>query len=79
MGRAVESPLTAIERPRCQIRMPLVSAERDPDGSDNRTFKCEKCGESRAVKAPDPMKSNLASRGCRRISPSRLAQESLRR
>jgi hypothetical protein len=40
--------------------MPLVSAERDQDGCDNRTFKCEKCGECRAVKAPDPMKSKSA-------------------
>jgi transposase-like protein len=59
----LQSPLTALERPRCprcQIRMPLVAAEREPDGSDNRTFKCEKCGESRTVKAPDPMKSNSA-------------------
>ncbi len=37
--------------------MPLVAAERDPDGCDNRTFKCEKCGESLSMKAPDPMKS----------------------
>jgi hypothetical protein len=40
------------------MRMPMISAERDPEGCDNRTFKCEKCGESRMVKAPDPMKSD---------------------
>ena len=59
-----QSPLTAIERPRCprcQNRMPLVAAAaRDLDGCDKWTFKCEKCGESRTVTAPDPMKSNLA-------------------
>ena len=59
-----QSPLTAIERPRClrcQNRMPLVAAAPDLDGCDKWTFKCEKCGESRTtVTAPDPMNSNLA-------------------
>jgi hypothetical protein len=59
-----QSSLTALERPRCprcQIRMPLIAAERDPGGCDDRTFKCEKCGESRTVKvAADPMKSDSA-------------------
>lgn len=59
----LQSPLTALERPRCprcHLRMPLVTAEREPNGCDNRTFKCEKCGESRTLKAPDPMNSNSA-------------------
>jgi hypothetical protein len=58
-----QSPLTALERPRCrrcQLRMPLVAAERDLDGSDNRTFQCERCGESLSRRAPDPMKSGSA-------------------
>ena len=57
-----QSPLIALERPRCprcQLRMPLVDAERDLDGSDIRKFACEKCGEHRTLKVPDPMKSNL--------------------
>jgi hypothetical protein len=59
-----QSPLTALERPRCrrcQLRMPLVAAERDLEGFDKRTFECEKCRERRTVKvATDPMKSSLA-------------------
>jgi transposase-like protein len=59
-----QSSLIAIERPRCprcQLRMPFVSAERDPDGCDRRTFRCEKCGKNRTVLvAADPMKSHSA-------------------
>jgi hypothetical protein len=41
--------------------MPFVSAERDPDGGDRRTFRCEKCGKNRTVLvAADPMKSHSA-------------------
>jgi transcription initiation factor IIE alpha subunit len=58
-----QSPLTALERPRCprcQVRMPLIGAERDLDGCDSRTFQCEKCGESLSMKTSDPMKSSSA-------------------
>jgi hypothetical protein len=37
---------------------PLVAADREPAGCNNLTFPCEKCGQSRTVKAADPMKSN---------------------
>jgi transposase-like protein len=60
----LQSSLTAIERPRCprcQARLPLVAMERSPDGFDQRTFECAKCGQSRTIKiAADPMKSNSA-------------------
>src|ERR1035437_5861549 len=40
-----QSSLTAIERPRCQARMPLVATEPGLDGFDHRTFNCAKWGE----------------------------------
>jgi tRNA(Ile2) C34 agmatinyltransferase TiaS len=59
-----QSPLTALERPRCrrcQARMPLVSTEPTKDGGHQRTFRCAKCDEILTVKiAADPMKSSSA-------------------
>jgi len=58
-----QSPLTAIERPRCkrcQARMPLVGTE-VARGGRLRTFHCLKCDEIRTIEIDaDPMKSPLA-------------------
>jgi transposase-like protein len=59
-----QSPLTAIERPRCprcEARMPLVGTEPARDGGHVRTFRCAKCEQSRTIEvAADPMKSPSA-------------------
>lgn len=59
-----QSPLTAIERPRCkrcQTRMPLVGTEVARGGGHLRTFRCVKCDETHTIEIDaDPMKSPSA-------------------
>lgn len=58
-----QSPLTAIERPRCthcQSRMPLISTEVASAGAHLRTFHCVKCNLKLTIEIDaDPMKSPL--------------------
>ena len=56
--------LLPIHRPRCpdcQTRMITVAIAPGPEGFEQRTFECRRCGHSEAViLASDPLKSDAA-------------------
>lgn len=64
--------LTAIERPhcvRCRTRMRLARIAPLPDGSENRTFECEKCSFIETRTVADPLKSEAVERLTSNVRP----------
>ena len=58
-------PITTIERPRCprcQTRMMLARREAYGNGSEKRTFECNKCDSIETKIADDPLKSDAVVR-----------------
>ncbi|ABD87729.1 hypothetical protein RPC_2175 [Rhodopseudomonas palustris BisB18] len=56
----LDAELLPMQRPRCpkcQVRMVSVAVAPEPNGAEERVFKCLKCNESRARRSEDPLRS----------------------
>jgi hypothetical protein len=65
-------PITALERPRCprcQIRMMLAGREPRENGSEKRTFECNKCDFIETKIVADPLKSDAVVRLAESLRP----------
>jgi hypothetical protein len=72
-GSLTEVRLTVIERPLCgqchYTRMMLVRLTPLPDGSEERTFECQRCNFIETRTAMDPLKSEAVARLTSNIRP----------
>ncbi len=72
-GSLTEIRLTVIERPLCgrchYTRMMLVRLTLLPDGSEERTFECQRCNLIETRTLGDPLKSEAVERLTSNVRP----------
>lgn len=72
-GSLTEVRLTVVERPLCgrckYTQMMLVRLTPLPDGSEERTFECQKCNWTETRTCVDPLKSEAIERLTSNLRP----------